>query len=131
MMAGKIQFSFSSIAGALPFTTDNRVRAIATTGIKRSPIYPDLPTVDEALLKGYEIDLWLGIFAPAGMPADVRAKLNENVNKALTKPELIAAFAKVGSVPRGTNPQESAAILKAEFDKWKKIIVDRNIKAEN
>jgi tripartite-type tricarboxylate transporter receptor subunit TctC len=131
MISNKVQFAFSSIAGALAFTKDNRVRPIATTGLKRSPIYPDLPTVDEALLKGYEIDLWLGIFAPAGMPADVRTKLNASLNKALTKPELIAAFEKVGAVPRGTNPQESAAIMKAEFDKWKKIIVDGNIKAEN
>ena len=76
MMANKVQFAFSSIAGALPFTTDNRVRAIATTGTKRSPVYPDLPTVDEAGLKGFEVDLWLGIFAPAGVPADVLAKLN-------------------------------------------------------
>ena len=71
MMANKIQFAFSSIAGALPFTTDNRVRPIATTGLKRSAVYPDLPTVDEAGLKGFEVDLWLGIFAPAGIPADV------------------------------------------------------------
>jgi tripartite-type tricarboxylate transporter receptor subunit TctC len=131
MLAGKIHFSFSSIAGALPFTTDNRVRALATTGLKRSPVYPDLPTVDEALLKGYEIDLWLGLFAPAGLPAEVRAKLNADIGKALAKPELVAAFAKVGAVPRGTNPQQSAAILKSEFDKWKKIIIDGNIKAEN
>src|SRR5262249_18014859 len=60
MMANKVQFAFSSIAGALPFTADNRVRAIATTGSRRSPVYPDLPTVDEAGLKGFEVDLWLG-----------------------------------------------------------------------
>ena len=131
MMAGKIQFSFSSIAGALAFTKDNRVRAIATTGLKRSPVYPDLPTVDEALLKGYEIDLWLGIFAPAGLPADVRSKLNESLNKALTNPKLIDAFKIVGATPRGTSLQESTALMKSEFDKWKKIIVDGNIKAEN
>ena len=82
-------------------------------------------------LKGYEIDLWLGIFAPAGLPADVRTKLNASLNMALTKPELIAAFEKVGAVPRGTDPAQSAALLKSEFDKWKKIIVDGNIKAEN
>ena len=76
MMANKIQFAFSSIAGALPFTTDNRVRPIATTGLKRVDVYPDIPTVDEAGLKGFEVDLWLGIFAPAGLPADVLAKLN-------------------------------------------------------
>jgi tripartite-type tricarboxylate transporter receptor subunit TctC len=131
MISGKVQFAFSSIAGALPFTKDNRVRAIATTGLKRSPIYPDLPTVDEALLKGYEIDLWLGIFAPAGLPADVRAKLNGNLNKALKNPELVKAFDNYGLTPRGTGPEESAKILKSEYDKWKKIIVDGNIKLEN
>ena len=131
MLAGKIQFSFSSIAGALPFTKDGRVRPIATTGLKRSPIYPDLPTVDEALLKGYEVDLWLGIFAPAGLPADVRAKLNADLNKSLTNPKLIAAFETVGATPRGTSSEESTKILKSEYDRWKKIIVDGNIKLEN
>jgi tripartite-type tricarboxylate transporter receptor subunit TctC len=127
MMANKIQFSFSSIAGALPFTSDNRVRPIATTGLKRSAIYPDLPTIDEAGLKGFEVDLWLGIFAPAGLPADVRAKLNAEINKTLQKPEVKTAFAKVGAEPRGTNPQDSAAILKTEFEKWKKVIVEGRI----
>ena len=131
MISGKVQFAFSSIAGALPFTKDGRVRALATTGVKRSPVYPDLPTVDEALLKGYEIDLWLGIFAPAGMPADVRTKLNADLNKALKNPELEKAFANYGLTPRGTSPEESAKILKTEYDKWKKIIVDGNIKLEN
>src|SRR5262249_1248023 len=75
MMANKIQFSFSSIAGALPFTRDDRVRAIATTGLKRSSVYPDLPTIDEAGVKGFTVDLWLGVFAPSGLPADVLANL--------------------------------------------------------
>lgn len=131
IMANKVQFAFSSIAGALAFTKDNRVHPIATTGLKRSPVYPDLPTVDEALLKGYEIDLWLGIFAPAGLPADVRTKLNADLNKTLTKPEVIAAFEKVGAVPRGTSSAQSAALMKSEFDKWKKIVIDGNIKATN
>jgi tripartite-type tricarboxylate transporter receptor subunit TctC len=72
------------------------VRPIATTGLKRSAVYPDLPTVDEAGLKGFEVDLWLGIFAPAGIPADALARLNGEIAKVLKKPELIAAFAKVG-----------------------------------
>src|SRR3954447_12637159 len=75
MMANKVQFAFSSIAGALPFTTDNRVRAIATTGTKRSPVYPDLPTVDEAGLKGFEVDLWLRRVAPARPPAHASRKV--------------------------------------------------------
>jgi tripartite-type tricarboxylate transporter receptor subunit TctC len=128
MMANKIQFAFSSIAGALPFTTDNRVRPIATTGLKRTPVYPDLPTVDEAGLKGFEVDLWLGIFAPAGIPAEALGKLNAEIVKVLKKPDLIAALAKVGVEPHGTTPEAGAAFLKSEHDKWKKVIADGNIK---
>lgn len=131
MMANKIQFAFSSIAGALPFTSDNRVRAIATTGLKRSAVYPDLPTVDEAGMKGFEVDLWLGIFAPAGLPADVHAKLSAELKKTLEKPEVKTALAKVGVEPRWQDQKDSAAFLKNEFDKWKKVIADGNIKPDN
>jgi len=131
MMANKVQFAFSSIAGALPFTTDNRVRAIATTGAKRSPVYPDLPTVDEAGLKGFEVDLWLGIFAPAGVPVDAATKLNGALRTALQSAEVKTALAKVGVEPRGTTVQEGAEILKAEFEKWKTVIVEGKIKLEN
>ena len=130
MMANKIQFAFSSIAGALPFTTDNRVRPIATTGLKRVNVYPDVPTVDEAGLQGFNVDLWLGIFAPAGLPADVLAKLNGALTKTLQNPEVKTALAKVGVEPRGTSPQEGAEILKTEFDKWKKVIAEGKIKME-
>ena len=128
MMSNKVQFAFSSIAGALPFTTDNRVRAIATTGKTRSKVYPDVPTVDEAGLKGFEVDLWLGVFAPAGTPPEAMNKLNAAIKEALKNPELIAALAKVGVDPRGTTAQEGDAFLKAEFGKWKKVIEDGNIK---
>ena len=128
LMSNKVQFAFSSIAGALPFTTDNRVNAIATTGKVRSPVYPDVPTADEAGLKGFEVDLWLGIFAPAGTPPEAINKLNEALRTALKNPELIAALAKVGVEPRGTSPADGDAFLKAEFGKWKKVIEDGNIK---
>jgi tripartite-type tricarboxylate transporter receptor subunit TctC len=131
MMANKVQFAFSSIAGALPFTSDNRVRAIATTGSKRSPVYPDLPTVDEAGLKGFEVDLWLGIFAPAGVPADALNKLNSALRTTLQNAEVKTALAKVGVEPRGTTVPESADVLKAEFEKWKTVITEGKIKLEN
>jgi tripartite-type tricarboxylate transporter receptor subunit TctC len=130
MMAGKISFAFSSIAGALPFTSDNRVRPIATTGLKRTPVYPDLPTVDEAGLKGFEVDLWLGIFAPAGLPADVLARLNADIKKTLAKDEVKAALAKVGVEPRGSAPEEGAAFLKSEYEKWKTVVTEGKIKPE-
>jgi tripartite-type tricarboxylate transporter receptor subunit TctC len=131
MMTNKVQFSFSSIAGALPFTQDNRVRALATTGLKRSPTYPDLPTVDEAGLKGFSIDLWLGIFAPAGMPKDVLAKLNAVINgKVLSNPEFRTAVAKFGVEPKGTSLDDGTAALHAEYDMWKKLVAEANIKLQ-
>jgi tripartite-type tricarboxylate transporter receptor subunit TctC len=128
MMSGKVQMAFSSIAGALPFTTDNRVRAIATTGAKRSSVYPDLPTVAEAGLAGFEVDLWLGVFAPAQLPAPILARLSDELTKALAASDLKAALAKVGVEPRGTGPEEGATFLRAEFDKWKQVITDGKIK---
>jgi len=127
MMSNKVQLSFSSIAGALPFTSDGRVIPLATTGTVRSPVYPDLPTVAEAGLPGYAVDLWLGLWGRAGMPADVLANLNDAINKALQDPELKASFAKFGLTPRGTSVAESAAFTKSEYEKWKKVITDGHI----
>jgi tripartite-type tricarboxylate transporter receptor subunit TctC len=129
VMSGKVQLAFSSIAGAVPFTSDNRVRPLATTGSQRSPVYPDVPTVAESL-PGFDVDLWIGIYAPAGLPPAVLAKLNGEINKVLQQPELKAAFAKIGVTPRGTSPDQSAAFTRSEYDKWKKVIVEGKIKAE-
>jgi tripartite-type tricarboxylate transporter receptor subunit TctC len=131
MMSNKIQFAFSSIAGALPFTQDNRIRAIATTGLKRAAVYPDLPTVAEAGVKGFSVDLWLGIFAPAGTPPDVLAKLNAAINdKVLKNPDFKAAVAKFGIEPRGTSLAEGATTLKDEYEMWKKVVAEANIKLQ-
>jgi tripartite-type tricarboxylate transporter receptor subunit TctC len=131
LISNKIQFAFSSIAGALPFTQDNRVRGIATTGLKRVAVYPDLPTVDEAGVKGFSVDLWLGLFAPAGVPKDVLAKLNSAINdKVLKNPEFKAAVAKFGIEPRGTSLAEGAATLKDEYEMWKKVVADAHIKLQ-
>jgi tripartite-type tricarboxylate transporter receptor subunit TctC len=130
VMSGKVQLAFSSIAGAVPFTSDNRVRPIATTGSVRSPVYPDVPTVAESGLPGFDVDLWIGIYAPAGLPPAVLAKLNGEINKVLQHPQLKAAFAKIGIAPRGTTPDEAAAFTRSEYDKWKKVIVEGKIKPE-
>jgi tripartite-type tricarboxylate transporter receptor subunit TctC len=127
MMSNKVQMAFSSIAGALPFTSDNRVLPLASTGHVRSPVYPDVPTVAEAGLPGYNVDLWAGLWAKAGMPADVLAKLNASVNKALLDDELKAAFAKYGQTPRGTSLAEGASFTREEYEKWKQVIVDGHI----
>ena len=127
MMSNKVQMAFSSIAGALPFTSDNRIVALATTGTARSPVYPDLPTVAEAGLPGYSVDLWLALYGTAGTPPDVLAKLNGAIAKALQDSELKTAFAKFGLTPRGTTLAEGAAFTKSEYEKWNKVITDGHI----
>jgi tripartite-type tricarboxylate transporter receptor subunit TctC len=87
-----------------------------------------VPTVDEAGLTGFTVDLWLGVFVPAGVPPDVLAKLNGAIAKVLQNPDFKSAIAKVGVEPRGTTLADGAATLKASFEMWKKVIVDGNIK---
>jgi tripartite-type tricarboxylate transporter receptor subunit TctC len=127
MMSNKVQMSFSSIAGARPFTDDGRVIALATTGAQRSAVYPDLPTVAEAGLPGYDVDLWLGLYGTGGTPPAVLEKLNAAIAKALQDPDLKTGFAKFGLTPRGMSLADSAAFTKSEYEKWKKVIQDQHI----
>jgi tripartite-type tricarboxylate transporter receptor subunit TctC len=130
VMSGKVQLAFSSIAGAVPFTADKRVLPLATTRLMRSTVYPDVPTVAESGLPGFDVDLWTGVYAPAGLPPAVLARLNSEINKVLGHPELKAAFAKIGIEPRGTTPEEAAPFTRSEYEKWKKVIVEGKIKPE-
>src|ERR1700722_11700948 len=130
MMSNKVQLSFSSIAGALPFTSDGRVIPLATTGAQRSAVYPDLPTVAEAGLPGYDVDLWLGLFGTAGTPPAVLEKPNAAIAKALQDNELKASFAKFGLTPRGMSLADSAAFTKSEYERWKKLIEQQHITLE-
>jgi len=127
LMSNKVQMAFSSIPGALPFTVDGRVIALATTGSARSAVYPDLPTVAESGLPGYDVDVWLTLYGRAGMPPNVLAKLNSSVAQALQDSELKASFAKFGLTPVPTSLQDSAAFTKSEYVKWKKVIEDGHI----
>ena len=128
VLSGKVQLAFSSIAGAVAFTKDNRVKPLATTRIVRSTVYPNVPTVAEFGLPGFDVDLWIGIYAPAGVPPAILARLNSELKKAMEHPEMKAAMAKIGIEPRGTSIEETAAITKSEFEKWKKVIIDGKIK---
>lgn len=130
VMSGKVQLAFSSIAGAVAFTRDNRVRAIATTGARRSSVYPDVPTVAEGGLPGFDVDLWTGIIAPAGVPPAVLATLNGEVKKALQHPEMAAALARIGVEPRSTTLEESDVFMRAEAAKWKQVIAEGKIQPE-
>ena len=122
LITNRVQFAFSSIAGAMPFTSSNQVRTLATTGTVRSPVFPDVQTVAEAGVDGFEVDLWLGVFAPSDVPKPVLEKLNAAIRQALGNPELKAAFLKSGITTRGASLEDSDAMVRSEFEKWKKVI---------
>ncbi len=127
LMSGKIQMEFSSIAGALPFTSKGSVIPLATSGQTRSPVYPNLPTVEEEGLAGFDVEVWLGLYGTAGTQPAVLATLNSAVAKALQDDEVKTAFAKFGIEPRGTSLDAGAAFTKSEYEKWRKVIVDGHI----
>ena len=127
VMSGKVQMLFSSVPGALPFTQKGSLIPLATTGHVRSPVYPNLPTVEEEGLPGFVADTWLILFAPAGTPPDVIATLNGAVAKAVQTEALKTAFAKFGVEPRTSSVPQTAAFLKDEYVKWKKVITDSHI----
>src|SRR5205085_1702975 len=129
LVAGQVQLSFSSITAALPFIKDGRLRAIATTGAKRSPALPEQPTLIEAGYPGFEVDLWLGVFAPAGTPAPTLARINAEIRGALQDPAVAAAFAKVGVEPRRATVEEGAHFVRAESDKWTKVVIGGKLKS--
>ena len=128
LVGGQVQLGFSSITAALPFIRDGRLRPLATTGSKRSPALPDVPTVIEAGYPGFEVDLWLGVFAPANVPASVVARMNAEIGTALQDQAVRDAFAKVGVEPRGTTVDEGARFVRAEFDKWSSVVRDAKLK---
>jgi len=106
-----------------------KLRAIATTGAKRSKIFPDLPAIAETL-PGYEIAQWVGVLAPAGTPRDIVSSLHATIAKAVGTTKVALQFAAVGSQRIGNSPEEFAAHIKAEIAKWGKVTRDANIKAE-
>ena len=130
LAAGQVQVGFSSITGALPFIKDGRLRALATSGSNRSAALPDLPTLIEAGYPGFEVDLWLGIFAPAATPATSVARVNDEIRGALRDPAVMAAFAKVGVEPRSANPEESARFVRAEHDKWAQVVTGAHLRVK-
>lgn len=127
MMTGAVQFSFSSIAGARSLVNDGKLRALATTGARRSGAFPDLPTMQEAGMDGFVVDLWLALLVPAGTPDAVVARMHAATMEVIRRPDTAANLERVGAEARGTTVSEAAAILRSEYDIWRKLITDAKI----
>jgi tripartite-type tricarboxylate transporter receptor subunit TctC len=130
LAAGQVQVGFSSITGALPFIKDGRLRALATSGAKRSPALSDLPTLIEAGYPDLEVDLWLGVFAPVNTPSAMLRRLNAEINAALGDATVAAAFAKVGVEPHAASAEEGARFVRAEHDKWSQVVTRARLRAK-
>jgi tripartite-type tricarboxylate transporter receptor subunit TctC len=122
VIGGHVQLMFDAITTMRPIAESGKVRALATTGAKRSTLMPDLPTVSEAGVPGYEATIWLGVMAPKGTPADVVNKLNSEINKVIERKEVREAWAKQGAVPMHMNPQEFDAYLRKDIKKWAEVV---------
>ena len=122
ILGNQVQMMFDAITTMSAQAKAGKVRALASTGKKRSPVTPDVPTVDEAGVPGYEATIWLGLMAPAGTPRPVLEKLNGAVNKVLESPEVKETWAKQGAVPMGMSIDEFDKFLRADIVKWSKVV---------
>ena len=122
VIGGHVQMMFDAITTMRPIAEGGKVRALATTGEKRSPLMPDVPTVSEAGVPGYEATIWLGVMAPKGTPPEVVKLLNSEINKAIDLPEVKEAWAKQGAIPMHMTPQEFDAYLRKDIEKWAHVV---------
>jgi tripartite-type tricarboxylate transporter receptor subunit TctC len=130
LIAGEIQVMFAPIVAVLPQVKAGRLRALGVTSAKRSAAAPDLPTLAETGLTGYEISSWFGLFVPASTPAAVVDKLFKDTSRVLKSPDVIERFAKEGAEPVGSTPAEFNNYVRTEFVKYNKVIKDNGIKAD-
>ena len=127
---GHVQYMIDSLPAALPNIKAGRTRAIATTDKKRASALPDVPTIDEAGLPGYELTTWWGIVAPAGMPQALVSRINKDIVTVMALSDVKTLLASQGAEPRTSSPEEFASYIKAQIDFYRKIIAEAGIKPE-
>ena len=127
LIAGRISMIIDNMPGAIGFIKEGRVRALGVTGSKRSPALPDVPTIAEAGVPGYESLSWSGLAVPAGTPKDIVVRLNREIAAILTQPDIRDKLAQAGAEPVGGPPQQFADHIRSEREKWSKLIRERGI----
>ena len=130
MLGGQIDAYFATPVAAGAHVKAGRAKALATTGPKRDPFMPDVPTVAESGYPGYEATNWYAYMAPAKTPKDVIARLNREIVKALGAPEVKELLHKQGLEPRPSSPEELAAHMKREYETWARVVKEANIQAQ-
>jgi tripartite-type tricarboxylate transporter receptor subunit TctC len=122
VIGGQVQMMIDSVTTMAPNVNQGQVRALATTGKKRSSVLPDVPTVEEAGLSGYEATIWLGVMAPTGTPKPIIDKLNAAVNDAIKRPEIVKLWADQGALPMSMTPEQFDKFLRDDIVKWGEVV---------
>jgi len=130
LLGGQVSMSIDNLPLALPYVKAGRLRALAVTGPKRVPVLPDVPTMSEAGVTGYELTNWFGLVVPAGTPRDVVLRINADVVKALKMPDVQERLRGMATEPVGSTPEHLGTFMKAETAKWGKVIKEAGITAE-
>ena len=130
LLAGQISMSFDTVTPVLQYIKAGKLRPLAVATAKRSTALPDVPTLSEAGLTGFDVASWYGVLAPAGTPKEIVAKLHDEIVKILNMPEVKKRFADLGAEPVGNTPEQMAAQIKSETDKFAKLVKDANVKVE-
>jgi len=129
MLGGQISIAFLNVAGAMPQMRANQIRPVAVTTLKRSGVLPDLPTMNDSM-PGFEVNSWYGMMAPAGTPKAIVQLLQREVAKALKVPEVSEKLKEFGLDPVGNTPEEHAAQLRADLERWSKVAKAAKIKID-
>ncbi len=130
LLSGQVQLTFNPASVVLPHVKANRLRALGVTSAKRTPLAPDVPTIAEAGVPGYEASGWYAVLAPAGTPQTITARLHRELMIALADREVKERFAATGVEPIGTTPEQFAAFMRDEYAKWGKVVRSAGVKAE-
>ena len=130
LVAGRLDILMMSIPSILPQVRAQRLRALAITSTKRSPLLPELPTLHESGLPGYEAGVWWGMFAPAGVPHELITRINGAVVRGLRAPEVVSRLASEGVDIAATSPAEFATFIRDETAKWGRVVKAAGIKLE-
>lgn len=130
LLGNQVDASFMNINTALPQIKAGKLRALAITSAKRSPVLAEVPTTDELGIKGLQVYSWQAVAAPKGLPADIKAKLHAGVVAALNAPDIKPKLLEQGFEIVGNTPEQFTAFQQSEFDRWKKVIIERKITAD-
>jgi len=130
LLGGQVQVMFDNTPNVLPQVKAGKLRALGSSGTQRSALAPDVPTVSEAGVPGYEVMVWFGLVAPAGTPREVVMKLNAEVTRILALPDVRERFLSQGVEPVGSTPEQFGEHIKAQMAKWARVVNDAGVKAE-